>query len=373
LYEKIEITLNKLKPKILIDGREFVEKRLTGIGRVTEGLADALAESDVFDKIILAVSDLSVVPFKLRNRRRVDLQKISTSFLKSEKTIFNLSKRGISLFISPYPKLPLFGCHCTSIHVIHDVLDLTHLAYRKRVKSIFDSFRLRMALKKADLTWYDSSWSLNETKKYTGLTGSNPKIRYPGIDEKFNPAKSLDSDYIFRRYGLEPGYILIIGNGLPHKNLGAILEIVNLLDKKILFVGVPEKNQSYWQSRYPDRNTAWIPHVTEDHLPAIIKGAFCLAQPSTAEGYGYPPLEAMACGVPAVVSEIPVLVETTGGNALTAFPHDSKIWLQTFKSLENDSTYQEQVEKGLKWVEPLRGRKAWQDYISDIEELLERS
>jgi glycosyltransferase involved in cell wall biosynthesis len=259
------------------------------------------------------------------------------------------------------------------VHIVHDILDLTHPAYQKRIKSSFDCFRLKRALRKADLTCYDSTWSLKETEKYAGFPGKNPKVRYPGIDEKFSPVKSYNEERVINKYGLEPGYILIIGNGLPHKNLGVILEIAYKLSKKIALVGVPERNQSYWQSKYTGTKATWIKHVTEEDLPSIIREAFALAQPSTAEGYGYPPLEAMACGVPAVVSDIPVLVETTGGNALTAHPHDSRIWVESFERLKNNSIYKEQVEKGLKWVDPLRGRKAWQGYISDIKELLKRS
>jgi glycosyltransferase involved in cell wall biosynthesis len=358
---------------ILVDAREFVHGRFTGIGRVLEGLTDALATSMVAEKVVLAVYDADLIPSQLKHGDGIKVREIPVSFLKSEKVLSDLSKREFSLFISPYPKLPLFGCLCACIHIIHDVLDLTHPAYKKRLKAFFDGIRLKKALRKADLTWYDSSWSMSETEKLTSYAGSNPKVRYPGIDEKFNPARSPDCVNALRRYALKPGYILILGNGLPHKNLGAILKIANQLDMKIVFGGVPEKNQSFWKTKYPKANATWISHVGDEDLVSVLKCAFCLAQPSTAEGYGYPPLEAMACGVPAVVSNIPVLVETTGGNALTADPHDSMIWLETFKSLESDFLYKEQVEKGLKWVEPLRGRKAWQGYISDIEELLERS
>ncbi|MFC1820576.1 glycosyltransferase, partial [Thermodesulfobacteriota bacterium] len=92
--------------------------------------------------------------------------------------------------------------------------------------------------------------------------------------------------------------------------------------------------------------------------------------PSTAEGYGYPPLEAMACGIPAIVSNIPVLKETTGLNALTADPSRPNAWEEAIEALGKNDIYENQREKGLQWVKQLRGRKGWQKHIEDIEELL---
>jgi hypothetical protein len=79
----------------------------------------------------------------------------------------------------------------------------------------------------------------------------------------------------------------------------------------------------------------------------------------------------MACGVPAVVSNIPVLLETTGSVALYADPLDPRSWIKSISALEKQEVHKSQVEKGLKWVEPLRGAKGWQGHISDIQELLE--
>jgi hypothetical protein len=78
----------------------------------------------------------------------------------------------------------------------------------------------------------------------------------------------------------------------------------------------------------------------------------------------------MASGKPAVISNIPVLIETTGGHSLSADPRDSKMWIKAFQALEEKDFYQAQVEKGLKWVAPLRGRRGWRKHISDLEELL---
>ena len=364
-----QVKQNMVK-RILIDAREFGRGRLTGIGRVLEGLTDALAESDDIKQIVLAVSFDNDVPLRLRNRDKIEVERIPVAFLKSEKALSSLSYQGFSLFISVYPKLPLFGCRCTSVHTVHDVLDLTDPAYKRQLRVFADGLRLRTALKRASLTWYDSAWSLEETRRHVGFEGKNPKVRYPGLHEMFKPDRLKEEDNVLKRYGLSPGYILVIGNGLPHKNLGALLSIADHLARRIVFVGVSEKNQRFWKSRFPARQQIWIKYAREEDLATIIRKSFCLAQPSTAEGYGYPPLEATACGVPAVVSNIPVLIETTGGCALAADPSNPKAWLEAFQVLEDKAIYQKQIEKGLKWAERFRGRKGWEKHVFDIVELM---
>jgi len=356
--------------RILVDAREFVKGRFTGIGRVLEGVVDALEGSNLDINIVLAARSEGTIPPKFHNKSKISVNKIPGTFLESEKALSDLSRKGFMLYISPYPKLPIFGSHCKSINTIHDVLDLTHPVYKKRLGVFFDKFRLKSALKRASLTWYDSLWSKKETLKYAGLNGKNPKVRYPGIDESFNTKNNGGKENVLNKYKIEPGYILILGNGKYHKNIGVLLNIARKITRQFVFVGASGKKKEYWQSRYKAAKTVWIKHVIEEELPSVIRNAFCLAQPSTAEGYGYPPLEAMACGVPSVVSNIPVLVETTGGNAIIADPKISNDWVMAFKSLEDRAVYFEQVGKGLKWVEPLRGRKGWEKHISDIEELI---
>ena len=360
--------LKKFDNQILVDAREFTPEKATGIGRVIAGLIDALAESPAVDKITLAVFNQNGIPPNLRNREKIEAREIPISFLKSEKALTSLSKYKVSLFFSPYPKLPLFGTHSLTIHMVHDVLGLTYPAYKMRVKFFFDSYRLKSALKKSDLTWYVSKWSLEETKRYAGFTGKNPKVRYNGIDKIFTPNKNKNE--ILMKYGLEQGYVLILGNGLPHKNLDVIFGIPAELKRHLVIVGVSTKNQAYWQSKSPGERAFWISHVTDQDLPSIIRGAFCLVQPSTMEGYGYPPLEAMACGVPCIASNIPVLRETTGGNSLFADPLEPSSWLDAINSLENRDLYQLQIRKGLNWVKPFTGRSGWSKHLSDIETML---
>lgn len=358
--------------RLLIDAREFVHGKFTGIARVLQGLTKSLADSIFCKQISLAVHDLSAVPSGLKLLAKVSLNEIPKSFLKSEKAISDLSPY-FDLYISPYPKLPFFGIQCHAIHIIHDVLDLTHPLYARRLKVNFDKYRLKKALYRADITWYDSSWSMSETLKHFGFSGRNPKVRYPGIEKAFSPEKQKEESIILETFGLKAGYILSLGNGMPHKNLGVLLLIAGQLDRAIVFVGVPDKNRQHWQSRHPGTHAIWIKHVEERHLPALLRGAFCLVHPSLVEGYGYPPLEAMACGIPAIISRIPVLIETTGNCALLASPNEPDAWITALNALENLANYQELVEKGLRWTEPLRGRKAWEPYLTDIEDLMKGS
>ena len=352
--------------QLLVDAREFVSNRMTGIGRVLAGLLTAAALDLQEANVVLGVGALEALPKHLAALPNVAIEPLPAGWLAAEVRMTVLSRRKADLFISPYPKLPLLGCHCPSIHIVHDVLDLTHPPYSKRLRKHFDLARLKMALRRSNLTWYDSNWSLQETIALTGWGGRSPKVRYPAVEERFKPENGADDQRVLQQHGLKPGYILCIGNGLPHKNIGILLRIARQLNRPLVFAGVSESNRRHWLPLEMDPRTRWISFVPEVDLPSLYRGAFCLVQPSQIEGYGYPPLEAMACGVPAVVSHIPVLKETTGGQALTADPDLPGQWRIAIEALEDAGFKQALIQQGLKWVAPMKGMAGWRRHLNDI-------
>ncbi|MBD3391320.1 MAG: glycosyltransferase [Chitinivibrionales bacterium] len=356
---------------VLVDCRELRSGTKTGIGRFLEAMIAAAARRCDTVRFILAYRHGSPVSPKHCGRENAVIRELPADLVRSERALSRLSREGPQLFISPYPKLPLFGCGCPAIHTIHDILDLTHAAYRRRPRTCFDRRRLKQALRTGALTWYDSAWSLEETRRHIGFAGRRPVVRRLAVDDAFSPVNTGHDLDVVRTYGLVPGYVLLIGNGLPHKNIGVMLAVADRLKRNIVCVGVPAANRGYWNRMHPPATVQWIDHVVPEHLAPVVRGAFCLAQPSTEEGYGYPPLEAMACGTPAIVSSIPVLRETTGGSCMEADPGDPTAWLDAIHTLEDATVRQQRIEQGFAFVGPLRGDTGWQGHIDDILSVLD--
>jgi glycosyltransferase involved in cell wall biosynthesis len=359
--------------RIVIDAREFSSPKITGISRVLIGLIEAVNSNQIIDEIILATSSQHYIPQHFCNTRKIKIAKLPNGFLSADKILSSITKKNVSLYISPYPKLPLFKVFCPAIHIIHDVFYITRSQYSNNFKRLFNIYRLKKALNSASITWYDSNWSMKATKELIHFNGINPRIRYPSIGEQFNINSFKKKDLILGKYKLQSGYIIVNGNGRPHKNLGVLLKKANRFKRMIVFIGVSSKLQNIWKKKFPMADVRWLDYVDDQDLPFIYKGAFCLAQPSKEEGFGYPPLEAMACGTPTVVSNIPVLVETTGGNTIMADPEDPDSWIEAFEKLENRSIYSSNAEKGLLWVQAFIGNKGNKKQLSDINEIIENN
>jgi glycosyltransferase involved in cell wall biosynthesis len=335
---------------------------------VLSGILTELANSKFFDQVHVAVYQGVELPGALLDSLKIKQVQLSGKFGKAELMIGLLTSRHYDVFISPYPKLPLWPAKCKFVNIVHDVFYITNQRSRS-YRYYWPLYRLKSALRKASLTWYDSECSKLETERLTGWSGANPRVRHPGLDPSI--VKQLNnSGTVLKKYGFEKDYILVLGNGLPHKNLNLMIELMDKIERPFVFAGVANRIWKKYYSHVRTKQCKWLEFVPEQDLASIIANAFCLAQPSLQEGFGYPPLEAMALATPAIISDIPVLKETTGGHALVASVNRAEDWLAKIRYLETPHGYQEQVERGLNWVRPFLGRGHWQRYVMDLQGLL---
>jgi alpha-1,3-rhamnosyl/mannosyltransferase len=147
-----------------------------------------------------------------------------------------------------------------------------------------------------------------------------------GVDERFQPQSRDLVAAVRAKYGMPERYVLTLASNKPHKNLPLLIEAWALLDElspaSVLVVA------GHWDKRYPEAKEAvarlglqhrvlFISHMADDDLPALYTGASLFVFPSRYEGFGLPPLEAMACGTPVVCGGVSSLPEVVGDAALT--------------------------------------------------------
>jgi glycosyltransferase involved in cell wall biosynthesis len=147
-----------------------------------------------------------------------------------------------------------------------------------------------------------------------------------GIFPRFRPTPP-DRDWLDQRFALSGPYVLSVGTLEPRKNLEAVLLALPQIraehDVSLLVVG-----GRGWKTGGLERRLHETPgvvpagHVSDDELVRLYSGAACFVFPSLAEGFGFPPLEAMACGAPVVCSDRTGLPEIVGDAALLVEPTD---------------------------------------------------
>jgi glycosyltransferase involved in cell wall biosynthesis len=193
-----------------------------------------------------------------------------------------------------------------------------------------------------------------------------------GISPDFKPANELDAELLKKvkeKFNLPDSFILFVGRLNARKNIESLLKAIPLLhdaEMKIVIVGGTDGKATNVQIILSDpiveNRVVMTGSVAADELPAIYAQATLFCFPSFAEGFGLPPLEAMAAGVPAVVSRTTSLPEVCGDAPVyidSGSPESIAYALN--RLLENPMLYQQKREQGLEqarkynWDKTARG------------------
>ena len=221
-----------------------------------------------------------------------------------------------------------------SVVTIHDCIHLMFPQYLPN-RAAYGYARATMwsAAHRSDRILTVSEASKRDILHFFGIPADKIVVAYNAIEERFwqEPAEA-DIARVRERYQLDHAFVLYVGNIKPHKNLVRLIEAFDGLrrlgfeDLKLLIIGdeisrLPALRRAV-HSHKLHKHVRFLGYQPDDTLAVLYRLAALFVFPSLYEGFGLPPVEAMASGTPVVTSNVSSLPEVTGDAAVLVDPYD---------------------------------------------------
>jgi glycosyltransferase involved in cell wall biosynthesis len=234
---------------------------------------------------------------------------------------------------------------------VHDAASLEHPEWFERKFALWYSALLPILIRKVQAIITVSHFSKERIVWLTHVAPERVHVISNGVEPRFRPADSKAVTRVMKHFSLKHPYILFVGSLEPRKNLKMLLEAWNLgcFDGATLAL-VGASGHLFPRLQLESlRGVRLLGRIEDDVLPALYSGAAGFVYPSVYEGFGLPPLEAMACGCPAAVSDIPTHREVCRNAAMyfdPFIPENLSSTLERLLRLETKSRASI-VERGL--------------------------
>lgn len=274
-------------------------------------------------------------------------------------------------YLSNYYLPPLLPCKGSVI--VHDLSFRAHPEYFPSLVAWYMRWLVGWAVRLADRVLTVSTFSRDELLRFYPAVAGKVCIVPNGIGAQFRPSPddgTAQSDHkTLSRYGLDgPPYILALSSIHPRKNLSRLLDAyLNLRRERgaiprMVWVGAPRWGSHELLERARSSGVILTGFVAEEELPALYRGAAMLVYPSLYEGFGLPPVEAMACGTPVVTSNTTSLPEVVGQAALTVDPMDVQAIATAMARLLDDAALRSKlaevgIERSRRYTWPRSARR----------------
>ena len=279
---------------------------------------------------------------------------------------FYLLTHKVDLYYSPFGTLPLF-LFCKAVVTIQNLIYFdfaNNVPYRGRswrsrlvvaLQGLYFKLLIPHALKRADGVWAVSETTASKLEERFGIRRDKIDMIYEGVDfEEFNPAQRSDP----RAPKLQPPYIVTVATMYPNKNIDKLIVAFSALVAKGFphklviigpdWLGYQEVLQRHVEILDLSEKVIFTGAIAHKQLPEYLWGADLFVLMSTVESFGLPVVEAMAAGVPVIVSDTSSLSEIGGNAALTAPPQTpSRLAAEMIRVLSDRTLARQMRERGI--------------------------
>ncbi len=362
---------------------------LTGIGKYTFYLSKELRNIDkknsyfyyygYFSKQLRPIEEILMRKIFHTAKELVKTTPLSAPLRKLKNYLASLSLKSFDIYFEP--NFILLDKIRTKRRIL-SVFDFSFHKYphwhpKERIEFFNNNFWKK--IKYADVIIFPSEFIMREAKEEFGFNYANMKVIYPGVDFKiFKEYPQELSKIVLDKYTIPAQYILFVGSIEPRKNLMNLLfayeSLPNYMKKefKLVIVGF-----SGWENQdimsILDKNKdkiIYTGYVSEQELAHIYNRASLFVFPSFYEGFGLPPLEAMASGCPVLVSNKASLPEVCGDSAIYCNPESPEsISEGIYEILNNDNLRNRLKAMGITRANLFRWDKTAKEILNTFEEV----
>jgi len=300
---------------------------------------------------------------------------------------WELRQRPPDVFFTPAHVIPIsyFGC---SVATVHDLGYHYFPEAHNRSQLAYLHWSTRHNGRRSRRVIADSQTTKTDLAQLYAIDPARIDVIYPGVDPRLKPV--IDQNRLAaaqQKYGITPPYLLYIGTLQPRKNLVRLVQAhaASSVPHQLVLAGkqgwlaqpildavsdVPSDNPQSPMSHRTIPNPILLPgFIHDDDKAALISGATALLYPSLYEGFGFPVLEAQACGTAVLCANNSSLPELAGEAALMVNPLDTEGLAAAIQRLASDDPLRRQlIEKGFENVKRFSWQKAARRVLATLEQ-----
>jgi glycosyltransferase involved in cell wall biosynthesis len=372
IYTKVITGVSKLR---LVINSRFLTQSITGVQRYAHEISNELIKLGKGDVIV-------AFPQRINSENQQVIQAKCSASIKAhtwEQFVLPryLNRLDADLLFSPCNTGPLSVSN--QVVTIHDVSVIKRPEdYSKNFVKWY-SFLLPRLARQAERIITVSEFSKKELAEVLKISPEKIATIYNGVGYNFKPQDQITKKKFIESRGLPKRYVLVLGSKIKRKNFLRLLKAWEVLTREekmedvslIIAGGIVNKQDANIINQLAGRlpRTYDTGYIDNENLPQLYSCAEVFVYPSLYEGFGLPPLEAMACGTPVVVSNTASLPEVVGDAGIYIDPYNIEdIAEGIFKVITDKKLQNDLSEKGIKRAELFNWNNAARETYKVMEE-----